>query len=350
MLVGKPPFQTKDVKAIYKRIKMLEYSFPPNVAISEEAVDLIQCILDREPQNRLVTSEILGHDFQYCGPFPRSIPSSAAHSAPNFDHLTAGQSSRNYLLVQKTSGASLTAPPIMSDLAHTAIPEAGKDASESESMHPPEPPAQVVAVSNGAAIAAQEMAMDREVKKVLDPGSPISELLKSARKPLMVSPRAQAAQREREKNDLARRAVGGNAAMHRGERMQQTDKENSPLRADARRTLRSHDRRAATKDKDGETGLEDAVKAMRVGSSAAAAASPKRVLQSISNGSIPQRVSAPTSALPSPRPTRPAVHIAYDIYSPIHATLDTTIGPSRARHPSTLKGMLSCRRCRYPLS
>src|SRR5690349_5893041 len=41
MIIGKPPFQTKDVKAIYKRIRENRYEFPPDKPISESAKDLI---------------------------------------------------------------------------------------------------------------------------------------------------------------------------------------------------------------------------------------------------------------------------------------------------------------------
>lgn len=37
LLIGKPPFETKDVKTTYKRIRMNAYSFPDHVTISKEA-------------------------------------------------------------------------------------------------------------------------------------------------------------------------------------------------------------------------------------------------------------------------------------------------------------------------
>lgn len=44
-LLGKPPFETNDVKATYKRIRMNEYSFPDSVTISPAARNLIKSIL-----------------------------------------------------------------------------------------------------------------------------------------------------------------------------------------------------------------------------------------------------------------------------------------------------------------
>ncbi len=45
ILVGKPPFETSDIKATYKRIRMNQYSFPDGVVISEDARNLIESIL-----------------------------------------------------------------------------------------------------------------------------------------------------------------------------------------------------------------------------------------------------------------------------------------------------------------
>jgi len=49
MLVGRPPFQTKDVKAIYKRIKENRYEFPTEKPISSAAENLITTILNPNP-------------------------------------------------------------------------------------------------------------------------------------------------------------------------------------------------------------------------------------------------------------------------------------------------------------
>ena len=49
LLIGKPPFQTKDVKAIYKRIRENRYEFPQDRPISQSAQDLIMSILNPNP-------------------------------------------------------------------------------------------------------------------------------------------------------------------------------------------------------------------------------------------------------------------------------------------------------------
>ena len=45
LLVGKPPFESKDVKATYKRILSNSYSFPEHNSISAEAKTLITSLL-----------------------------------------------------------------------------------------------------------------------------------------------------------------------------------------------------------------------------------------------------------------------------------------------------------------
>lgn len=41
LIIGKPPFETSDVKTTYRRIRMNSYSFPEHVLISDAAKDLI---------------------------------------------------------------------------------------------------------------------------------------------------------------------------------------------------------------------------------------------------------------------------------------------------------------------
>ena len=45
LLVGKPPFQSKDVLSTYKRILMNSYDFPPEMPISSDAKNLTHKIL-----------------------------------------------------------------------------------------------------------------------------------------------------------------------------------------------------------------------------------------------------------------------------------------------------------------
>merc|ERR1719265_1248925 len=52
MLIGRPPFETSDLKATYRRIRANDYSFPEHVLISDPARDLVRCILRTDPYSR----------------------------------------------------------------------------------------------------------------------------------------------------------------------------------------------------------------------------------------------------------------------------------------------------------
>ena len=74
LIIGKPPFETTDVKATYQRIKQNNYSFPEHVSISDEAKDLIQRILTKNPSSRPNLDEMLGHDFLSTHAIPKTLP------------------------------------------------------------------------------------------------------------------------------------------------------------------------------------------------------------------------------------------------------------------------------------
>ena len=52
ILIGKPPYEAKDVKATYQRIIANQYGFPSHVDISLEAKDLISLMLQSRPEDR----------------------------------------------------------------------------------------------------------------------------------------------------------------------------------------------------------------------------------------------------------------------------------------------------------
>ena len=81
-LVGRPPYEAKDVKATYKRILANEYSFPREVPISDAGKDIIRRMLQSRPQDRPSLCEIAGHPFFTESKIPRSLPSNATHVAP----------------------------------------------------------------------------------------------------------------------------------------------------------------------------------------------------------------------------------------------------------------------------
>ncbi len=74
MLVGKPPFETSNVKATYRRIKANDYSFPEDAGLSTEAKSLIEEILVLNPNNRPSLDTIMHHPFMTKNTIPRQLP------------------------------------------------------------------------------------------------------------------------------------------------------------------------------------------------------------------------------------------------------------------------------------
>ena len=63
LIIGKPPYETPDVKTTYKKIKMNSYSFPDHVPISDNAKNLITKILNLDPTKRPTLDDISNHPF-----------------------------------------------------------------------------------------------------------------------------------------------------------------------------------------------------------------------------------------------------------------------------------------------
>jgi polo-like kinase 1 len=87
MLIGKPPFETNDVKLTYRRIKMNAYSFPEQVNISVEAKNLISEILVSDPSARPSMDDILAHPFMTRNSIPRLLPASTLAVPPSSSYL-----------------------------------------------------------------------------------------------------------------------------------------------------------------------------------------------------------------------------------------------------------------------
>ena len=116
LIIGKPPFETNNVKETYKRIKMGNYSFPENAVISEPAKDLIQNILVLDPHKRPKLEEILNHDFFNIGiNIPKTMQQSTLACPPSLNYIrqfipNAGPNGivTNYVRKQKTPSESHT--------------------------------------------------------------------------------------------------------------------------------------------------------------------------------------------------------------------------------------------------
>nr|CCA26295.1 protein kinase putative [Albugo laibachii Nc14] len=82
LLIGKPPFETSDVKDTYRRIRSNQYTFPSDVPISCEAKSLVTSILQTDPQSRPPLEEIMAHPFFQHDLIPDSLPRTALLITP----------------------------------------------------------------------------------------------------------------------------------------------------------------------------------------------------------------------------------------------------------------------------
>ena len=83
LLVGKPPFESKDFKITYQRITENIYSFPEDVTLSINAKNLIRELLHPDAACRPTIEEILEHSFFTDNIIPNSVPISSMRFPPN---------------------------------------------------------------------------------------------------------------------------------------------------------------------------------------------------------------------------------------------------------------------------
>jgi len=88
LIIGKPPFETSDVKTTYRRIKMNAYSFPEHVTISDNAKDIIGKILNLDPTKRPTLEEIYEHPFlKNAAAIPKLLPASTLACPPSASYV-----------------------------------------------------------------------------------------------------------------------------------------------------------------------------------------------------------------------------------------------------------------------
>ena len=104
LLIGKPPFQSKDVAHIYERIKINDYHFPPDKYISDSARTLIEHILKTVPGLRPSLDDMLLYEFFTTGKFPNKLTVETLVAEPDFSYLTESQSHMNFLQAKRDSG------------------------------------------------------------------------------------------------------------------------------------------------------------------------------------------------------------------------------------------------------
>ena len=88
LIIGRPPFETVDIKSTYKRIIKNYYSFPELAIISNFAHNLISQILVKDPGKRPTLDQILVHDFFNQGKsIPKLLPTSTLALPPSLSYI-----------------------------------------------------------------------------------------------------------------------------------------------------------------------------------------------------------------------------------------------------------------------
>ena len=147
---------------VRRRIRDNQYEFPSHRDVSLDARELVQQILTPNPQERPSLHDIVDHTFFIHGIVPGYIPITARDAPPDFRHISPLVSQANLSRLRQACQLDGEAAP--------------------PTTHDDEPPAP--SASSASSLAQQE----REFHKAVQPGSPISALLSSARQPLMVAP------------------------------------------------------------------------------------------------------------------------------------------------------------------
>jgi polo-like kinase 1 len=113
LLIGKPPYETPDVKTTYKKIKANSYSFPEHVPISDAAKSLIQKILVLDPAARPSLDEIMEHPFlNNGGTIPKLLPLSTLACPPSASYIRQFQAQGNtFKLAPNPKRLGDTVPP-----------------------------------------------------------------------------------------------------------------------------------------------------------------------------------------------------------------------------------------------
>ena len=112
LLIGKPPFETEDVKETYKKITADNYEFPSNVYISEEAKTFIKEILVIDPNKRLTPDKMMQHPFMTITPLPKEMPTYTLANPPKinffrtYDINAEGKGGRNTKPITKATQLS----------------------------------------------------------------------------------------------------------------------------------------------------------------------------------------------------------------------------------------------------
>ena len=138
--------------------------------VSAEVQELVQAILTTNPQERPTLHQIVDHEFFINGIVPGYIPTSAHDAPPDFRHISRQVSQANLARLRKYA-------LLDEEVTSLAVPSAPSTTTSDPS-----------AGSKSKGVTSTLAQQEKEFQKAVQPGSPISALLSSARQPLLVAP------------------------------------------------------------------------------------------------------------------------------------------------------------------
>ena len=118
LLVGKPPFETTDIKTTYRRIRMNSYTFPEHISLSEEAKSFIKYILVTDPKARPSLDQIVDNPFLKKTNIPRLMPASTLAVPPSANFLSQSASATAIQTSRPKSRAETMQIPITRTLSN----------------------------------------------------------------------------------------------------------------------------------------------------------------------------------------------------------------------------------------
>lgn len=132
LLVGKPPFQAKDVNVIYERIKGIDFLFPADKPISDSAKVLITDLLSFDPARRPSIKQILEYAW-FKGSFPSKTHEEALTETPvGMGNISSAQSAQNFAAAKSLAGiftpklknpVEILKTDLQSDQPRTVLPQ-----------------------------------------------------------------------------------------------------------------------------------------------------------------------------------------------------------------------------------
>ena len=148
--------------------------------MSAEARELVQEILTPDPQQRPSLHDIVDNVFFTRGIVPAYIPNTARDTAPDFRHISRVVSQANlarlrrYALLDEEQSTNIAVPSAPASSTGSNGPAGGRGAASG--------------AAGTNSLTSSFAQQEKEFQKAVQPGSPISALLISARQPLLVAP------------------------------------------------------------------------------------------------------------------------------------------------------------------